>query len=151
MSAHANSAESFVIFPLGRRRFALPTSEVVELTRTGLVQKFPHKTRGLPGVLMRRGDVLPVWDVTQPLLGPVKERMKFWLVTRRNFAGQELTAIPVSGECQMLSAEMQPAPEGAAQHVRGALLIENQLIEVIDLARLAVPGMSEATASGKKQ
>lgn len=147
MSMPITASESFVIFPLGSRRFALPTSDVVELTRTGFVQKFPHTTSGLTGALMRRGDVLPVWDVTRALLGPGRETLKYWLVTRRNFAGEELTAIPVSGECQMLSVEMLPPPQGSAPHVRGVLQVENQMVEVVDLAQLGAPKNSGALGS----
>jgi len=151
VSMPISATESFVIFPLGARRFALPTVDVVELTRTGFVQKFPHTTSGLNGVLMRRGDVLPVWDVTRILLGPGKETLKFWLVTRRNFAGNELTAIPVSGECQMMNVEMQPPPPGSAPHVRGVLPIENQWVEVLELAQLVAPRKSGALGSAKQQ
>ena len=125
-----------MIFPLGPRRFALRTSEVVELTRSGLLQKFPHTTSSLTGVLMRRGDVLPVWDVTRILLGPAKVTLKYWLITRRNFAGEELTAIPVSGECQMLNIEMQPPPEGSSSHVRGIFPVGEQAVEVLDLSQM---------------
>lgn len=151
MSLPLPAKESFVIFPLGVRRFALPTADVVELTRTGFVQKFPHLTSGLTGVLMRRGCVLPVWDVTRTLLGPGKETLKFWLVTRRNFAGNELTAIPVSGECQMLNVEMQPPPPGSAQYVQGVLPVEDQWVEVLELAHLAAPRKSGALGSAKQQ
>jgi chemotaxis signal transduction protein len=144
-----SAQESFVIFPLGGRRFALPSTDVVELTRTGFVQKFPLTTAGLTGVLMRRGDVLPVWDITRTLLGPGKETLKYWLVTRRNFAGEELTAIPVSGECQMMNMEMLPPPQGSAQHVRGVLPVENQWVEVLDLAQLIAPQNSGALGSAK--
>ncbi len=137
MSSAVSRQESFVIFPLGGRRFALLTSDVVELSRTGVVQKFPHTTPGLMGVLVRRGELLPVWDVTRPLLGLNKVPLKYWLITRRNFAGEEWTAIPVSGECQMLHSEMLPPTEGSAAHVRGMLPLEDQLIEVLDLAHLA--------------
>jgi chemotaxis signal transduction protein len=147
VSINIAASESFVIFPLGPRRFALLTSDVVELTRTGFVQKFPHTTSGLTGVLMRRGDVLPVWDVTQILLGPGKVALKYWLVTRRNFAGEELTAIPVSGECQMLNMEMQPPPEGSAQHLRGILRVEEQAVEVLDLAQMVAPRKSGGLGS----
>jgi chemotaxis signal transduction protein len=138
MSAASSGRESFVVFPLGSRRFALLTAEVVELCRAGLVQEFPHTTTGLAGVLVRRGEVLPVWDVAT-LLGKENAAQRFWLVTRRNSAGEEPTAIPVSGECQMLRAEMLPPPDGSAEHVRGVLVLEGQPVEVLDLARLAVP------------
>jgi hypothetical protein len=81
--------------------------------------------------------LLPVWDVTRPLIGMGKVPLKFWLITRRNFAGPEWTAIPVSGECQMLHSEMLPPAKGSPAHVRGMLSLEAQLIEVIDLARLS--------------
>jgi len=140
--------DSFVVFPLGARRFGLPTADVVELSRTGLVQKFPHTTTGILGILMRRGEILPVWNVAETLLGPGKPELKYWLVTRCNFAseaGQELTAIPVSGECQMLRSEMLPAPEGSAAHVRGVLLLDDQSIEVLDLTRLVTPPQPAAS------
>jgi chemotaxis signal transduction protein len=149
LSVQIAATESFVIFPLGSRRFALPTCDVVELTRTGFVHKLPHATPDLSGVLVRRGEVLPVWDVTRILLGPGREILKYWLVTRRNFAGEELTAIPVSGECQMLSAEMLPAPQGAASHVRGVLPLENQWVEVLDLARMVAPPESAGLGAAK--
>lgn len=143
MSSPVSPKESFVIFPLGARRFALPTSDVVELSRSGVVQKFPHTTPGLMGVLVRRGELLPVWDVTRQLLGLNKTPLKYWLITRRNFAGEEWTAIPVSGECQMLHSEMLPPAPGSAAHVRGMLPLEGQLIEVLDLSHLAAqPGQA---------
>ena len=139
MSLATTGRESFVIFPLGERRFALLTKDVVELSRTGFVQTFPHTSPGLAGVLVRRGEVLPVWDLGQTLVGSSKATLKYWLVTRRNFAADEWTAIPVSGECQMLLTEMLPPPEGSAPHVRGVLFLEEQPIVVLDLAHLAEP------------
>jgi chemotaxis signal transduction protein len=145
MSVTTSEREAFVVFPLGTRRFALSTTEVVELSRTGKVQTFPQTTAGLDGVLVRRGEILPVWDLAIRL-GTGNVAQRFWLVTRRNFAGEEPTAIPVSGECQLLRAEMAESPEGAANYVRGVLALDGQSVEVLDLARLAIPG-----APGKPQ
>ena len=129
--------ESYVVFPLGGRRFALPTADVVELSRSGMVQKFPHASPGMAGILVRRGETLPVWDVGCKLLGPGKAPSKYWLVTRRNFTGEEWTAIPVSGECQMCNSSMLSPPEGSAAHVRGVLPLDDKFVEVLDLAHLA--------------
>jgi chemotaxis signal transduction protein len=127
---------SFVVFSLGVRRFALPTTEVIELARDGDVQRFPHTTAALEGVMVRRGEILPVWPVSQSLPSPFEITRRFWLVTRRNFAAEEKTAIPVSGECQMVHGEMLPPPEGSPAYVRGVLALENQEVEVLDLSRL---------------
>jgi len=137
MKLLAPNGGSFVVFPLGGRHFALPTTEVLELARNGEVQSFPHTTPALEGVLVCRGEILPVWDLAHTLLGSNYTARKFWLVTRRNFAGEERTAVPVSGECQMFTAEMLPPPEGSAAYVQGVLSWQNQTIEVLDLARLA--------------
>lgn len=138
MSGTVPARASFVVFPLDRRRFALPTADVVELARAGQVQTFPHTTPGLEGVLLRRGEILPVWELAASL-GTDPGARKFWLITRRNFAAEEPTAIPVSGECQMLRAEVAAPPEGAPAYVSGVLSIEDQLVEVLELPRLAAP------------
>jgi chemotaxis signal transduction protein len=138
MSDAAPKRQSFVVFPLGARRFALRTEDVLELSRAGEAQPFPQTTPGLGGVLLRRGEVLPVWDLASRL-GAENAARKFWLITRRNFAGEEPTAVPVSGECQMLRAQMQPPPDAAPEHVRGVLVLEEESVEVLDLARLGTP------------
>ncbi len=140
---------SFVVFPLCGRRFALPAADVVELSRTGSVHLFPHETPSLVGVLVRRGEILPVWDLAPALLGLEEPTLKYCLITRRNFAGEEWTAIPVSGECQMLRSELLPAPEGAAAHVCGVMQLDGEAIEVIDLAEVAVT--EELTATIKNE
>ena len=149
MGLKPSPQESFVLFPLDGRRFALPAGDVVELSRTGSVQLFPHTTAALLGVLVRRGEILPVWDLAQILLGTEEATLKYCLVTRRNSAGEEWTAVPVSGECQMLHCEMLPPPEGSAKYVRGVLLLDGQPIEVLDLKELKA-GCASAYASEHK-
>jgi chemotaxis signal transduction protein len=127
---------TYVVFSLGQRRFALPTSEVIELFSQGEVQTFPHTTLALEGVMVRRGEILPVWAVGRNLDGSFEVVRRYWLVTRRNFAGEEKTAIPISGECQMLHGAMEPPPEGSPAHVRGVLFSGGQEIEVLDLAHV---------------
>jgi purine-binding chemotaxis protein CheW len=138
VSAQAYVPESIVVFPLGDHRFALPTAEVVELFREGKTQTFPHTTPAVEGVLVRRGQILPVWDIAAQLRTKNDAR-KFWLVTTRNFAGEEPTAIPVSGQCQMLRAEIQPPADRSAEYVRGVLVLDGETVEVLDLRRLSTP------------
>ena len=138
-------SESFVVFSFDQRRFALPTIEVVEVTRAMHVQMFPHNTPGLDGVAVHRGSVLPVWDLERTLFGAAAASRKYSLVTRHNFAGEELTAIPVSSEGQMLRSEMLSPPEEAPAYVRGILLLEGQQVEVLDLEQLRTPGAPAAS------
>ncbi len=140
MNTPIAKTESFVVFPLAGKRFALPTAEVVELSRPGTVQKFPHTTPALRGVLLLRGEILPIWDLAQTLVGKSAPERKYYLVICRNFAGEEWTAVPVTGECQMLHAEIHPPPEASPAHVCGLLFPDEERIEVLDLGRLGTPG-----------
>ena len=142
MSARAADTLTYVIFPLGNRRYALESTGVAELLGSGRVQTFPHSTPGLAGVLVHRNGVLPVWDVAQSLIGPGGAPQKYFLIARCKFAGvEEWTAIPVSGECQILHAESAPAPDDAPAYVRGVLSLDGASIDVLDLEFLAVSRM----------
>jgi chemotaxis signal transduction protein len=149
--AKVAAQESFVVFPLIESRFALPTADVVELIKTGSLHLFPHTTPGLVGVLIRHGRILPVWDIASAILGEDEPTLKYCLVTRRNFVAEELTAIPVSGECQLLSTVMEPAPVGAPAYVRGVVRLAGQPVDVLDLQQLCPLPNPAVSAAGLAQ
>ena len=61
------SDSSFVLFPMGEKHFALPADRVTELAQVDQPQTVPHTTPFLTGVLVRRGEVIPVWDIAPSL------------------------------------------------------------------------------------
>ncbi len=131
-----NTQSQFVLFPLGDKRFALPAENVAELARPDREQSFPHTTPLLTGVLVRRGAIVPVCDVAQVLIANAPAR-KFYLIAKRMFGRTaELTAIPVTGECQLASAELLPPTSGLPEHVVGLLSLKDEIVEVIDLSRI---------------
>jgi chemotaxis signal transduction protein len=131
-------AQRFVLFPLGKKRFALPASEVSELSRPDELQTFPHTTNLLAGVLMRRGKIVPVLDVAQVVIGPNAPQRRFYLIANRRFDQElEWTAIPVTGECELTSAEMLAPTGKLPPYVIGLLSLNDEIVEVIDLNRLA--------------
>ncbi|HTK95058.1 MAG TPA: chemotaxis protein CheW [Terriglobales bacterium] len=134
MSAHPNS---FVLFPIGKKRFALPAGSVTELARPDREQSFPHTSKLLTGVLVRRGHIIPVCDVAPVLVGPDAPVRKFFLIATRKFAdASEWTAIPVTGECELTNAELLPPAGKLPRYVIGLLSLENEIVEVVDLERL---------------
>ena len=132
-----NEASQFVLFPIGRKRYALPAEQVTELARMDYVHEFPSNTRLVNGVLLRRGEVIPVYDVAQVLVGDDAPTRKFYLIAKRRFENvEERTAIPVSGDCELTSSELLPPTGKLAEYVAGLLSLEKEIVEVIDLEKL---------------
>jgi chemotaxis signal transduction protein len=142
MSNQVQSATStpqpFVLFPLGKKRFALPAGAVTELARPDRLQPFPHTTPLLTGVLIRRGRIVPVLDVAQVLAASEAPARKFYLIANRKFGNStEWAAIPVTGECILTNAAPVPPTENLPAYVTSLLPLENEILQVIDLERLA--------------
>lgn len=137
MNAHAESR--YVLFPLGEKRFALPAEQVTELAQPDVLQTFPHTTRLLAGVLLRRGRIIPVLDVAE-VLSPTAPARKFYLIaTRKCAGGDEWTAVPVTGECELKKWTMiAPSMAALPKYVLGVLSFPDETIEVIDLDKLAL-------------
>ncbi len=132
------AAQKFVLFPLGARRFALPSARVAELAQPDHLHTFPHTTPLLAGVLVRRGRIVPVFDVADALKMRNAPGRKFYLIATRAFANSsEWTAIPVTGECELASAEVRPRAGQLPEYVTGLLsLAGSEIVEVLDLELL---------------
>lgn len=136
-AAAAIEKNSFVLLHLGRRRFGLPAAIVTELAPPVKLHAFAHETPMLAGVIVRRGRIIPVYDVTPVLAGKKLPDRRFFLVASRKIDGQEeLSAIPVEGECELVSAELFPSPEDCPKYVAGVLAIGEETIEVLDFEKL---------------
>jgi chemotaxis signal transduction protein len=135
------SQARFVLFPLGDKRFALPAESVAELARPDSPQSFPHTTPLITGVLVRRGQIVPVCDIAEVLLGKDAPTRKFYLIAGRKFGDQvELTALPVTGECELAAAEMRQPTGRLPEYVVGLLTLKDEIVEVIELEKLIAKG-----------
>lgn len=138
MSAPEQHArKSWVLLHIGNRRFALPAESVVELAPPVRLHNFPHTSRLIAGVIVRRGRIVPVYDVSPVLCGRESSVHRFYLIAERAFGNvSEASAIPVNGECELATSEMQPHREDAPPYFAGTLAIENENIDVLDLQKL---------------
>ena len=135
--------KKFVLFPMGRKRFALPAEVVTELAQPDHLQTFPHTTAFLSGVLVRRGRVVPVFDMAQILVGANAPARKFYLIVTLKFGeDSEWTAVPVTGECELTSRELLPRAPRLPAYVTGLLDIGGEMVEVLDLKKLASAGLA---------
>ena len=138
--------QSFVLLRLGERRFAVSAKQIAELVAPSRVFRFPHRTPRLEGVILRRGRIVPVCDVSEALLGKRLASRRFYLIAVRSYGTQrEWIAIPVTGECELINAEMMAAGESDAPHVGGWLSHDGDVIEVLNLDTLT-PGTEQPSA-----
>jgi chemotaxis signal transduction protein len=136
--------QSFVLLRLGERRFAVSANQIAELVAPSRVFRFPHRTPKLEGVILRRGRIVPVCDVSEMLLGKRLTSRRFYLIAVRNYETQkEWIAMPVTGECELINAEMMAASDSDAPHVAGWLSHDGDVIEVLNLDTIT-PGPQQA-------
>ena len=142
-AAPETSLQSFVLLRLGERRFALPASQVAELVAPSRIFRFPHKSPALEGVILRRGRMIAVCDISEQLTGKKILSRRFYLLATRKYGNQlDWIAIPVSGECELINVEMMDASSNDSPHVDGWLSHAGEVIEVLRLAALT-PGPAE--------
>jgi chemotaxis signal transduction protein len=137
------TAQSFVLIRLGERRFAVPAPQVAELVAPSRIFRFPHKSPQVEGVILRRGRMIPISDIADRLNGKKLTTRRFFLLATRRFAGQlDWIAVPVSGECELITTDMMEAGPNDSPHVAGWLSHGGEVIEVLHLSVLT-PGPAE--------
>ena len=142
MSADNSSlVPSFVVFHVGKRRVALSRECVAELIASPIVFSFPHTTPLITGVALRRGRIVPVLDLGPGLLGEASPPARFFLVVERRISNSsERCAIPVQGECELVTGIML-APTSQEDFVAGYLDLNEQQIDVLDLEKAIAAGV----------
>jgi len=129
------NAKSYVLLQIGNRRFALPSAEVSELAPPVRLHQFPHNSPLVSGIIVRRGRLVPVYDVCPLLTGKNSPSHQFYLVARRHFgSATEPAAIPVNGDSELVTADAVQVT--SPQYVSGMLMIGEESIEVLDLDSL---------------
>lgn len=146
------TTQSFVLLRLGERRFALPASQVAELVAPSRVFRFPHKSPALDGVILRRGRMIAICDIADRLNGKKLTTRRFFLLATRKFGAQlDWIAIPVSGECELITTDMMGSGSNDSPYVAGWLSHGGEVIEVLSLSVLT-PGPEEhGTVSQTKE
>ena len=143
---------SFVLLRLGERRFAVAAREIAELVPPSRVFRFPHHTAEIEGVILRRGRVVPVCDVAEKLIGKKLTSRRFYLIAQRRFpSNTEWVALPVTGECELIHAEMTAPSQSDSPHVGGWLSHGGDVIEVLHLPALTPGPDAHASATAALQ
>lgn len=135
-----SDTRSCVLLRLGERRFALAADQVAELAAPSRIFRFAHRTPEIEGVIIRRGRVVPVCDIAEKLTGKRLGQRRFFLIaTQRHGESLDWIALPVSGECELIHADLTPAGTSDSPHVAGWLSHDGEVIELLDLKALTPP------------
>ena len=125
---------AFVLLQVGDARVALPAGVISELAPPVRLHAFPHSSRFITGVIVRRSRIVPVYDVNSVFARKNSSPQRFYLIAHRRLGTiAELGAIPVDGECELISAEMQPPAAERPAYVAGTIAIGDELLDVLDL------------------
>ena len=133
--------KSYVIVPIGDRRFSFVAQSIVELISIGNLQRFPHRTPWISGVIVRRGRVVPVCDVGR-LLGEKNGSIdRFHLIAEWRVGDtRDWCAIPVAGECELAGGEAAAQVDGHTEnqepYITGLLQVGEDRIQILDLGKL---------------
>ena len=148
MSFTENAREnSFVLLQIGTRRVALPAGLVAELAPPVRLHAFPHTSKLISGVIVRRGRIVPVYEAALVLGGRSSSSQRFYLIARWQVGNaSELGAIPVNGECELANGEMQPPAMDRPAYVAGTLSVGDDSFDVLNLDAFAA---SYANAAGE--
>jgi len=143
-----SDSRSCVLLRLGERTFAVDADQVAELVAPSRIFRFPHHTAELDGVILRRGRVVPVCDLAEKLTGKRLTSRRFYLIAwRQQVSARETVAIPVSGECELIRADLTAASPSDSPHVAAWLSHDGEVVEVLNLAALT-PEIVAAEAAG---
>jgi chemotaxis signal transduction protein len=152
MSELRHASGAFVLLQVGDRRVALPAHLVSELAPPVKLHVFPHSSRFITGVIVRRGRIVPVYDANSVFAPKNSPAQRFYLVTHRRLGkAAELGAIPVNGECELISAEMQPPTAERPTYVTGTIAVGEELLDVLDLEAFIASNSSAENSSPPAQ
>lgn len=128
---------SFVLVQLGNRKMAISAGTVIELVAPTKEQQFPHITPWLSKVIIRRGRIIPVCDVGS-LLGETSVRPSGYHLVVESHSGDTLDwyAIPVRGECELLTPESIVPLLDRPTYVTEMFSLGGEQIEILDVAKL---------------
>jgi len=154
MNAQTEATEqAYVVLRLGERQFAVPADSVEELAAAGQLERIPHTTPQIEGVIVRRKRVLAVRDVARMLTGRALPLHRFYLVVRRNYgAATESEAIPVTGDCELLTGVVAlPRGEQEPEYAAGWIDVAGEQILVLDISKLGNEAPEAAPGAGEKR
>lgn len=129
-------------FRLGDTHYAFDVANVEEVVQPAPMTELPHMAASVSGVFDHRGRVTPIVDL-RPRLGlgaRAAERHSKWILmrTEHGLVGFSVDRVlDVIGTSDVLDAPPPVGPNANERAIRGVVHIDDDLVFVLDEARLA--------------
>lgn len=117
---------------VGRESYALPVEHVLEVAELGHLSPVPGAAPVVLGVRNLRGQVLPVFDLAR-VFGVAHEGSPERLVVAQD--GARLAGFAID-EVTDVDELPEPSEDGESAFLRGAALVDDALVGVVDVPRL---------------
>lgn len=130
----AGSAVDVIAFMLGGEHFAVDILAVDEVVSGGRIHPLPDVPPVLLGVLLLRGDAIPVVDVAASLHVPPTRAVEDVLILEHNGRRIGIATEGVLGTRSFVPGAVRPAPreDSAARPLLGVVPVEDGLCILID-------------------
>lgn len=142
----------FVLFHLGKERYALAAARVVEIVPLLALKRFPQSPRGVAGVFIYRGRPVPALDLCEFTVGrPALEHLstRIILVDQSNVPGeQQLVGLIAERVTETLRRDekefLDPGVQLAASPFLGPVLMDAKgMVQIINPEKFFQEGMRE--------
>lgn len=152
MSDSLAGTHQYVLFRLRAEDYGLPVSVVRTIVRYETPTCVPQAPDGVQGVLNLRGQVIPVVDLGERLLGgAIEPTSASRIIVIESAFGPTGLAVDAASEVASIDApDIRPTPqavlaEGTAAAFEGVVLLGDRLVVLIDPDK-ALPGASALSA-----
>ena len=146
-----NELIQLVSFELGTEEFGIDILKVQEINRMVSITRIPQAPNYIEGVINLRGKVIPVMDLRTKFGLEAKDRDKNSRIVVCDIDGSivGLVVDSVSEVLRVARSTVEPAPEitksAGERHVKGVVKLEDRLLLLLDISRLAAEANSVCT------
>ncbi|WP_266171684.1 chemotaxis protein CheW [Dyella subtropica] len=146
----------FLLFRLGKDRYALDTAQIAEIVPLVSIKHIPHAPPGLAGLINYRGTPIPAIDLSQLTLGHAAQpRLSTRIVVMRcAFTGDEMRPLGLIAERATETLRREPsdfAPSGvnaeATPYLGPVCLHHDQWIQWVQADHLLSAPMREVLSA----
>jgi|GEM_PF-532453 len=130
-----------IVFDLAEEEYCVRIGDVKEIIRTGDITQIPDSPEFIAGVINVRGNIIPVFDLSEMFFLAEGEESKHIIVTEQ---GENTFGLMVDGVTEVLrveEGEIKPAPKVIkskihGDYLKGVVPVKDRLVTLLDFKKM---------------